>query len=118
MNNTLKDKLKGSPIYSIFQSPIARMHSMYNRMRNKRRFYLMKKQSLLVDPCTGKRQKYWIKCGVHINGNINIGYDVYFDASNAHLHQDVYYCAISVTCQSITEVMTLIKCHTLKPQFI
>lgn len=83
MNNSLKKKLKESWMYSFFHNPIARMHSMYNRVRNKRRFHLMKKQSLMVDPCTGKRQKYWIKCGANIKGKINIGYDVYFDASNA-----------------------------------
>ena len=37
----------------------------------------------LLDPATDKRAKYWKKCGAHINGKVNIGYDVYFDASNA-----------------------------------
>ena len=37
----------------------------------------------LLDPSTDKRAKYWKKCGAHIEGKVNIGYDVYFDASNA-----------------------------------
>lgn len=37
----------------------------------------------MLDPATDKRAKYWKKCGAHINGKVNIGYDVYFDASNA-----------------------------------
>ena len=37
----------------------------------------------LLDPASDKRAKYWKKCGAHINGKVNIGYDVYFDASNA-----------------------------------
>lgn len=39
----------------------------------------------MIDPCTDKRAKYWKRCGAHINGKVNIGYDVYFDASNAEL---------------------------------
>ena len=39
----------------------------------------------MLDPAQHKRQKYWKKCGAHINGNVSIGYDVYFDATNAHL---------------------------------
>ena len=37
----------------------------------------------LIDPATEKRAKYWKKCGAHIEGKVNIGYDVYFDASHA-----------------------------------
>ena len=39
----------------------------------------------MLDPAQHKRAKYWRKCGAHINGKVSIGYDVYFDASNAHL---------------------------------
>jgi acetyltransferase-like isoleucine patch superfamily enzyme len=37
----------------------------------------------MIDPATDKRAKYWKKCGAKICGKVNIGYDVYFDASNA-----------------------------------
>ena len=75
--------LKESGFYHRFQKPISRLHSWALRITNKRKFYWMKKQSLMIDPCTQKRQKYWVKCGAKIEGQINIGYDVYFDASNA-----------------------------------
>lgn len=39
----------------------------------------------MLDPAQHRRSKYWRKCGAHINGKVSIGYDVYFDASNAHL---------------------------------
>ena len=52
---------------------------------NKRKYFLMAYQkNWMIDPATEKRAKYWKKCGAHIEGNINIGYDVYFDASYAN----------------------------------
>lgn len=58
----------------------------FRRFRRWKKFFWMAYQkNWLLDPATDKRQKYWIKCGAHINGKINIGYDVYFDASNADL---------------------------------
>jgi acetyltransferase-like isoleucine patch superfamily enzyme len=51
------------------------------------KFRWMHKQMNMIDPCSEKRQKYWIKCGAHIDGEINIGAGVYFDAGNAeHIH--------------------------------
>lgn len=55
-------------------------------LRKKRLFFYMAYQkNWMLDPALHKRQKYWKKCGAHINGTISIGYDVYFDASNAGL---------------------------------
>lgn len=58
----------------------------YRKFRRWKKFFWMAYQkNWMLDPATGKRQKYWKKCGANINGQINIGYDVYFDASNANL---------------------------------
>ena len=51
----------------------------------KKWFYMAYQKNWMIDPCTDKRQKYWKKCGAHINGQVYIGYDVYFDAYKAHL---------------------------------
>lgn len=60
--------------------------NLYCFLKRRRKFFWMAYQkNWLLDPATGKRAKYWKKCGAHINGNINIGYDVYFDANNAEL---------------------------------
>ena len=47
-------------------------------------FWMAYQKNWLLDPATEKRAKYWKKCGAHIEGKVNIGYDVYFDAGNAH----------------------------------
>lgn len=52
-------------------------------LRRRKFFWMAYQKNWMIDPCTDKRAKYWKKCGAHINGNVNIGYDVYFDASNA-----------------------------------
>lgn len=58
----------------------------YSFLKRRRKFFWMSFQkNRLLDPSTDKRAKYWKKCGAHINGKVNIGYDVYFDASNAEL---------------------------------
>ena len=50
-------------------------------------FWMAYQKNWLIDPATDKRAKYWKKCGAHIEGKVNIGYDVYFDASHAnHIH--------------------------------
>ena len=54
-----------------------------NHIRAKRKYRWMSKQMHMIDPCSEKRQKYWTKCGAHIEGQINIGAEVYFDAGNA-----------------------------------
>lgn len=56
---------------------------MRNRRNARRKFRWMQKQMYMTDPCTEKRQRYWKKCGAHIEGQINIGAEVYFDAGNA-----------------------------------
>lgn len=62
------------------------LYGWWNRMRTRRKFFWMAYQkNWMLDPALHKRQKYWKKCGAHINGTISIGYDVYFDASNAGL---------------------------------
>lgn len=48
-------------------------------------FWMAYQKNWMIDPCVDKRQKYWKKCGAHINGQVYIGYDVYFDAYKAHL---------------------------------
>ena len=52
-------------------------------IRRRKFFWMAYQKNWLLDPATDKRAKYWKKCGAHINGKVNIGYDVYFDASNA-----------------------------------
>ena len=54
-------------------------------VRRRKFFWMAYQKNWLLDPATDKRAKYWKKCGAHINGKVNIGYDVYFDASNADL---------------------------------
>ena len=46
-------------------------------------FWMAYQKNWLIDPATEKRAKYWKRCGAHINGEVNIGYDVFFDAGNA-----------------------------------
>ena len=59
---------------------------IYSFIRRRRKFFLMAYQkNWLLDPATEKRARYWKKCGANVNGHVNIGYDVYFDATNAHL---------------------------------
>lgn len=53
-------------------------------VRKRKFFWMAYQKNWMIDPCTEKRAKYWKKCGAHINGKVNIGYDVYFDANNAH----------------------------------
>lgn len=65
------------------KKPLIKLYSFCIR-RLKFRAMAYQKNKLL-DPATEKRAKYWKKCGAHINGKVNIGFDVYFDASNAHL---------------------------------
>ena len=54
-----------------------------NHYMAQKKFRWMHKQMNMIDPCSEKRQRYWIKCGAHIEGQINIGAEVYFDAGNA-----------------------------------
>ena len=60
---------------------LARFFSLMKRRR--KYFWMAYQKNWLLDPATDKRAKYWKKCGAHINGQVNIGYDVYFDAGNA-----------------------------------
>lgn len=61
-----------------------RLAKIYSLLKRKRKFFWMAYQkNWLLDPATDKRAKYWKKCGAHIKGKVNIGYDVYFDATNA-----------------------------------
>lgn len=48
-------------------------------------FWMVYQKNWMIDPATNKRPKYWKRCGAHIGNGVNIGYDVYFDASNADL---------------------------------
>lgn len=52
-------------------------------LSGRRKYRCLQKQMYMTDPCSDKRQKYWVKCGAHIEGQINIGAEVYFDAGNA-----------------------------------
>ena len=63
---------------------IKAIKKFYSFLKRRRKFFWMAYQkNWLIDPATSKRAKYWKKCGAHITGKVNIGYDVYFDASNA-----------------------------------
>lgn len=63
--------------------PLIRIYISVKRYKAHRKFRWMQKQMNMIDPCAEKRQKYWKKCGAHIEGQINIGANVYFDAGNA-----------------------------------
>lgn len=88
-------------ITQILKKPLI---GVYNIFRQRRKFFYMAYQkNWLLDPATTKRAKYWKKCGAHINGTIHIGYNVYFDASNAdyiHIEDGVW---ITANC--------IILCH-------
>lgn len=77
---------------------------IYYRCKKKKFFlYMIYQKNFMLDPATSKRPKYWAKCGAHIGHNVNIGHDVYFDASNAdyiHIEDNVW---ITSRC--------LILCH-------
>lgn len=64
------------------KAPIIKWYSIFLRRRKFRAMAYQKNK--LIDPATGKRAKYWKKCGAHIKGTVNIGYNVYFDATNAN----------------------------------
>lgn len=85
MNNifsSLEEKLKEK----LPDSTRRRLSRLCYKIRNRPKFFWMSYQkNWLLDPATNKRQKYWKRCGANIEGSINIGYDVYFDASNANL---------------------------------
>lgn len=68
---------------NILRKKISQLHSML--LRKRKYFWMAYQKNWLIDPATQKRAKYWKKCGAHINGSVNIGYDVYFDATNANL---------------------------------
>lgn len=62
------------------------LRKLYYKYKTKRKFfYMLYQKNFMIDPATGKRTKYWAKCGAHIGKNVNIGSDVYFDANNAEL---------------------------------
>ena len=63
--------------------PLYRAYSFLCKRR--KWFYMAYQKNWMLDPAQHRRQRYWTKCGAHIHGQISIGYDVYFDASNAHL---------------------------------
>lgn len=71
------------PILNYILLPVFRYKAYLGK--KKLFFYMAYQKNWMLDPASTKRQKYWKKCGAHINGQINIGYDVYFDASNAEL---------------------------------
>ena len=72
-----------SNIFRKIKAPLIKWYSFYLRRRKFRAMAYQKNK--MLDPATDKRAKYWRKCGAHINGKVNIGYDVYFDATNAGL---------------------------------
>lgn len=61
-------------------------HHQHDLLVRHRRFCLMSYQkNKMIDPATDRRPIIWRKCGAHIGKNVQIGYDVYFDATNAAL---------------------------------
>lgn len=69
-------------LFSTIKRPFVKLY-MFLLLRRKF-FFMAYQKNWLLDPSTTKRAKYWKKCGAHIDGTIHIGYNVYFDASNAH----------------------------------
>jgi len=76
--------LRNISFLRFFKKPLLWGYYKYLTIQEKRRYRWMQKQQMMIDPCSEKRQKYWTKCGAHINGQINIGSYVYFDAKNAN----------------------------------
>lgn len=82
---SILEKVNNNSLLKFFKPLGSWLFRKYKFMRNKRKCYWMNYQmSKMIDPCTDKRQKYWKRCGAIINGQVNIGHDVYFDAINAH----------------------------------
>ena len=90
MMNSIKNTIKRiKPLYNFLLWCLG----IYNHCQLRRKYRLMHKQMYMIDPCTSKRQKYWTKCGAKIDGQINIGAEVYFDASCAeyiHIEEGVW----------------------------
>lgn len=76
MKQATKEKLKSFP----YLIPLI---NKYKRHKAKKKYKWMTKQMHMIDPAHDIRQKYWKKCGVNALGNFNVGYGVYFDATNA-----------------------------------
>ena len=83
MKETTIQKLRSNSFLRLFKGPLLGLYNTLNLIQIKRKHRWMQKQMLMIDPCSEKRQKYWTKCGAHIEGKINIGAYVYFDAGNA-----------------------------------
>lgn len=80
-----KEKLKSTWLYKHFRGLFMWPFDLAVYLPKKRKwFWMMYQKNWMIDPCTGKRQKYWKKCGVNSTGKFNVGADVYFDAQNAH----------------------------------
>lgn len=84
MEETTIQKLRTVKILRLFKRPLLYLYSVVKKCQTKQKFRWMQKQMNMIDPCTEKRQKYWIKCGAHIEGQVIIGASVYFDAGNAN----------------------------------
>lgn len=77
MNTNLKKFIKKSLLYKVYV--------FFRKLPVKRKYFWMTYQkNWMIDPCSDKRQKYWVKCGVKATGKFFVGADVYFDAENAH----------------------------------
>lgn len=82
-----KEIIKKTWWFKIIHPLVVYFAMRYDMHSQRKKFKWMTIQKNLVDPASTKRQKYWIKCGAHIEGQVNIGADVYFDAGNAnHIH--------------------------------
>ena len=78
-------------MYQAIRKFLSRRKALF--LRKRKFFWMVYQKNWMIDPATDKRAKYWKKCGAHIEGEINIGYDVYFDASNAqyiHIEDKVW----------------------------
>lgn len=83
----MKDRIKHNPFAVLAIRILRPIFDWFYRRPIRRRFKLMTKQMLMVDPAQDKRPKLWKKCGVDTTGNFRVGYGVYFDAGNAkHIH--------------------------------
>lgn len=95
-----KEELKKTWLYKHCRSLFMWPKDLAIMLPKKRKYFLMTYQkNWMIDPCTDKRPKYWLKCGVKSSGNFNVGADVYFDAQNAHyltIEDDVWIAARSL----------------------
>lgn len=83
---SLKSKIKSWKYYKVFRRYILWPIDVYAWLLEHYKWLLMAFQkNVMIDPATKWRPVIWKMCGVKATGKFRVGYDVYFDAINAHL---------------------------------